>query len=160
MKARFTFGLAAVLSISGLVGAVVADSHVDPAIAGAIKARQAQMTLYAFNLGTLGAMARGNAPYDAEAATAAATNLQALTGLNASALWPAGSDSESVDGTRALPALWQNFPDVIEKAQATKAAADAMVTAAGTDLAALQGAMGALGGACGDCHKAYRLPDE
>lgn len=160
MNTRIPLGIAAILSITGLVGSVVAESHADPALSAAVKARQAQMTLYAFNLGQLGAMARGNAPYDAEAATAAATNLQALTSLNASAIWPQGSDSEAMEGTRALPALWQNFPDVMEQAAALNAAADAMVEAAGTDLAALQGAMGALGGACGACHKAYREPDE
>jgi len=34
-----------------------------------------------------------------------------------------------------------------------------MADAAGFDLASLQAAMGPLGGACSDCHKAYRAPE-
>jgi cytochrome c556 len=125
----------------------------------AVKARQAQMTLYAFNLGTIGAMAQEKIPYDAEAASAAASNLASLTLLDASAMWPAGTDADSITGTRALPDLWANFPEVSTKIQTLQAAAGAMADAAGTDLAALQAAMGPLGAACGDCHKAYRVPD-
>ena len=44
----------------------------------AIKARKAQMQLYAWNLGQLGAMAKGAVPYDAAAASAAADNLLAV----------------------------------------------------------------------------------
>lgn len=152
------------LALTGLIvavaagGAAVAESHADKAIAGAIKARQAQMQMYAFNLGLLGAMAKGDAEYNAEAASAAAGNLAALTKLNQSAMWPQGSDSDSVEGSRALPAMWQNFPDVMEKGMALATAADAMAGAAGTDLASLQGAIGGVGGACGACHKAYRAP--
>ena len=63
-----------------------------------------------------------------------------------------------VDGSRALPALWENMPDVMSKASDLATAATAMETAAGTDLASLQAGMGAVGGACGACHKAYRVP--
>ncbi len=150
--------------VLGLAGAmlaatmVTADSHA-PDPSPAIKARQAQMQLYAFNLGTLGAMAQEKAPYDAEVASVAAKNLAALAHLDGSLLWPAGTDADSVEGTRALPDIWANFPDVAAKAQALQEAADVMADAAGTDLAALQAAMGPLGGACGACHKAYRVPD-
>lgn len=146
----------------GLVGAALTASMVTAASADptpAIKARQAQMQLYGFNLGTLGAMAQGNMPYDAATAAVAAKNLAALTHLDGAAMWPAGTDADSQFGTRALPGIWENFPDVGAKAQALQVAADAMAAAAGTDLAELQAAMGPLGGACGDCHKAYRAPE-
>ena len=61
---------------------VLSDGH----IAGAIKARQALMTLYAANLGALGAMAKGDVEYKAEAASAAANNLQALVNLSSGQL--------------------------------------------------------------------------
>ena len=125
----------------------------------AIKARKAQMQLYAFNIGKLGAMAKGEAEYNADAAQAAADNIATMTGINGMAMWPQGSDNGAQQGTRALPAMWANFPDVGTKAQALKDAAAAMQAAAGTDLGALQGAMSALGGACGACHKAYRQPE-
>ena len=123
-----------------------------------IAARQAQMKLYAFNIGQLGAMAKGEMAYDAAAASAAAANLVTLTSLDDSKMWPPGSDSGADKASRAKAEIWSNFPDVMAKSQALKDAAAAMSAAAGTDLDGLRGAMGALGGACQGCHKPYREP--
>ena len=60
-----------------------------------IEARQAVMRIYAFNLGLLGAMAKGEAEYDAKLATAAANNLLATTNMDNSAMWPPGSDADA-----------------------------------------------------------------
>jgi cytochrome c556 len=125
----------------------------------AMKARQGLMQFYAVNLGVLGGMAKGAVPYDAGAATTAADNIAGVSQLNLSMLWPEGSDDMSLDGSRVLPALWENMADVGAKSAALREAATAMQAAAGTDLAALQAAMGPLGAACGDCHKAYRTPE-
>ncbi len=126
----------------------------------AVKARTSIMQLYANNLGPLGAMAKGDMAYDADAASKAANNLALLVQLDQSRLWPQGTDADSISGTRALPAIWQNFPDVAEKGQALAQAVNAMQAAAGADLEALRGAMGAIGKACGDCHETYRAPDQ
>lgn len=147
------------LSLAALIAATLAA----PAIAQddknpAIKARTAVMQLYGFSLGTLGAMAKGQVDYDADAATKAANNLVALTQLDQSAMWPQGSDSDSDANSRALPAIWANFPDVGAKGKALADAAVTMQSSAGQGLEALQGAMGGLGGACSACHKAYRKP--
>jgi cytochrome c556 len=149
----------AVLTATGLGGTALAESHVDPAIAGAIKARQAHMTLYAHNIGVLGNMARERIPYDAEAASAAASNIAALSQLDQSRYWPEGSDN-SVEGSRALPAIWENLDDVMAKTEDLAVAAAAMEEAAGQGLGALKGAMGGLGGACGACHEDYRESDD
>lgn len=130
----------------------------DDAAKAAIKARQAQMDLYAFNMGALGAMAKGAMPYDAEVASKAAGNLAMLTKMDQSRMWPNGSDDMSADNTRALPAIWENMGDVMAKGGDLVTAAAAMEAAAGNGLEALQAAMGPLGGACGACHKAYRAP--
>ncbi|MEJ1991640.1 MAG: cytochrome c [Maritimibacter sp.] len=146
----------------GIAGsALIASSALahDDVAAPAIKARHSLMSLYAYNLGSLGAMAQGKMPYDAEMAQAAADNLALLSKLNAASMWPAGSDADHAEGSNALPALWENFPDVGAKAKALSDATDAMAAAAGTDLASLQAAMGPLGGACAACHKAYRAPN-
>ena len=149
----------------GLAGAAVAATAVFAGAAmaqdanPAVTARKSQMQLYAFNLGTLGAMAKGEAAYDSQAAQGAADNLVKLSSLSAAPMWPAETDDMSIDGTRALATLWDNFPDVVEKTGALAAAAEGMAAAAGTALAALQQAMGPLGGACSACHKAYRAPE-
>ena len=149
-----------VLVIGGiaLAGAASAESHSE-ALGKAVKARQATMQLYAFNLGILGGMAKGAMEYNADAASAAAGNLVKLSSQNAMAYWPKGSAQGEIDGSRALPALWEDMAGVGQAAGAMKEAAVAMEAAAGTDLASLQGAMGALGAACGGCHKAYRAAE-
>lgn len=148
-----------VLTLTGLGTTAIADSHVDPAIAGAMKARQAHMQLYAHNIGLLGNMARDRIDYDAEAASAAASNIAALSQLDQSRYWPEGSDN-SVDGSKALPALWDNLDDVMSKSEDLVMAAAAMEEAAGQGLGALKGAMGGLGEACGACHEDYRESDD
>ncbi|TCL09313.1 cytochrome c556 [Shimia isoporae] len=153
MKRFFALTTAAALTFVGATA--FADGHIDHAI----KARQAQMQLYAFSLGTLGGMAKGEIEYNAEMASAAADNLAALTMMNQSAYWPQGSDSGSNDKSRAKADMWANFPDVMSKGQALGEAAVAMKAAAGTDLDALRGAIGPVGAACQACHKAYREPN-
>lgn len=146
--------LALLFALTFSPGAALAQD----AISNAIKARQAQMTLYAFNIGQLGAMAKGAMPYDAATAQAAADNLVHMTSLHAAAMWVADSDEMSADNTRALPALWENFPDVIAKSKTTADAALVMQAAAGTGVDGIRSSIGALGQACGACHKAYRAP--
>jgi len=147
--------LVAGVTVAITMGAAVAHEASSPAI----NARQHVMQLYAFNLGTLGAMAKGDVDYNAAAASSAANNLALLSTLDQSAMWQGGSDNSADTTTRALPDLWQNFPDVGAKSAALAAAAAAMQDAAGQDLASLRVAMGALGGSCGACHKAYRAPE-
>jgi len=148
-------------SLSLLVGAAAvtlgtmafADGH---APNPAVTARQAHMQLLAHNLGVLGGMAQGKIDYDATAAKAAADNLVALGAINQTSYWTPGTDSGAIDGTKALPALWDNIDNVMSINADYNAAADAMAAAAGTDLASLQGAMGPLGGTCSACHREYR----
>ena len=144
------------LSLTLVASLVAGSAFADQATEGAIKARQSLMQLYAFNLGALGAMAKGAVPYDAEAASSSAANLLALSSMSQAGMWPQGSDIGSYPDSAALPEIWSKYPDVVEKGKAFGAAAAAMDAAAGTDLASLQGAMKELGGACGACHKAYR----
>jgi len=95
-----------VAGIAVATSTAFAASHIDPAVAGAIKARQAHMQLYAHNIGVLGAMAQDKAPYDAEAASAAASNIVALSQLSQRTYWPEGSDNTAIESTKALPAIW------------------------------------------------------
>jgi cytochrome c556 len=122
----------------------------------AVKARQSQMSLQAFNLGILGQMAQGKADYDAEAAQAAAANLAALTATDWRAYFPEGTADGEVPDTEALPAIWEDMADFEAKKQAVADAAAALAEAAGTDLDALKGAMPGVANACSACHKTYR----
>jgi len=125
---------------------------------GAIKARQGQFQMLGLNLGVLGPMAQGRIAYDAAQAQEAADNLFHLTRNSQLGMWPEGSDNASATGTRALPGIWDNNADFLMRYAALQDAAEAMQAAAGTDLAALQGALGALGGTCQACHQQFRAP--
>ncbi len=124
----------------------------------AIKARQALMQLYSFNLGILGAMAKGEADYDAEAASAAADNLLAAVSMNQSAMWPPGSHNEDAANleNRSLPKIWETYPEIAEKGKALGKAATDLQAVAGDGLDALKGGMGAAGKSCKGCHDDFR----
>ena len=136
-----------------------AGGHAKGEFENEIKARQAQMTLYSFNLGILGAMAKGEVEYNAELASASAANVLAASKLNLGAAWPQGSDNVSIaEGTRALPAAWEKWPDIANKGKDLTAAAEKLAAVAGNDLESLRGAIGPVGESCGACHKPYRAP--
>ena len=56
----------------------------------AIKARKAYMQVIGFQMGNLGAMAKGKAPYDAALAQGFADNILVLARMDTRALWPKG----------------------------------------------------------------------
>ena len=124
------------------------------------KLRESHMKLMGAHLGVICNMAKGATEYDADIAAASAETLAALASGADGNYWVEGSSSEDLADSRALPAIWEKRDDFDAKADALAQAAMAMRDAAGTDLAALQGAMGGLGRACGDCHEAYRKPAE
>ncbi|MBW4708813.1 cytochrome c [Roseobacter sp. YSTF-M11] len=158
MKKIFVVPLAASLVLTAIAGTAIGDGHADKALQAAIAARQAQMKLVSFNTAILGDMAKGVTPYDSATASAAAANLEAVAKLDRSILWLEGSVQGTVDGTRAKAEIWSDAAGFDKAATALETAAAAMAQAAGTDQAALQAAMGDLGGTCSTCHKAYRGP--
>ena len=159
MKRRAWIAGAAAMAMALAVftGSGMASAQEDHS--GAVKARQAYMQLNGFYMGQLAAIAKGQVPYDAAQATGVANSLLALASMDVGAMWPPGSgnDNPALAGkTRALPEIWTTFPAVVEKADALSKALEAMVVAAGTDLASLQGAFGAVGAGCGGCHRSFR----
>ncbi len=128
-----------------------------------IVARQAFMQVYAYNLGLLGAMAKGEADYDAKIATGAAGNLLAAAKMDNSTMWPKGSDAEApgLDGkTRAKTETWSTYPKVTEKHQDLTDALIEMAAVAGNGLDAVKSNMGAVGKGCKGCHKSFRVPKD
>jgi cytochrome c556 len=155
-KSLVTLTIAAGLVAGSIGGVALAGGHEKHP---AVKARQASMQLYAHYLGTLGAMAKGKVEYDAARADAAAKSLQAVVGIDKSAMWPQGTDNGSLPGqTSALPTIWTTYPAIAEKGKALSTVSAKMAEAAGQGLDSLRGAIGEVGGACGACHKAFRAP--
>lgn len=123
---------------------------------GAVKARQGQFNIMAINLGVLSGMARGTTAFDADALKRAADTLAGVAMIDQGPLWPAGSDNMAIEGTRALPAIWDNPGDLAAKWAAFAATVPAVQAA--TDPASLGAALGAMGATCGACHDANRAP--
>jgi cytochrome c556 len=149
--------LAAALAATLFAGAVQAQE--DP-FADVVEARHGLMLLLASNLGPLGAMAKGETPYDAAVASKAAANVAALSSVLSPDLFPAGSEYEKAADSYALPAIWTNGDDFMAKIAALNEAAATLVASAGTDVEGVKAGLGAVGGACAACHKAYRQPEE
>lgn len=145
--------IVAAVALLPLSGAALAE---DGPFAAQVAARKGIMEYYAVNLGALGSMAKGETPYDAASAKAAADALAAASNLDISMLWPKGSDKDAHPGTNALPALWAEGADVGGKIKLLHEATAAMQAAAPAGLDQLQGAMKGIGDACTACHKAFR----
>ena len=128
-------------------------------LVAAVEARQTHMKERGAAIGVLAKMAQGELPYDATAAVVAATALVTLSSADQSTFWLPGSENGAVPDSFAKPALFENMDDYAAKTTALNVAAVAMQTAAAVDLAALQAALPALGGACGSCHETYRVPE-
>lgn len=148
------------IAIAALAAAAVAATAYAQSANPAVTARKAHMGLHSFNLAPLGSMAKGETPYDADVASALASDLVALSGMLSgpafSLYFPEGTAAGEVEGTRAKAEIWQTPDDFRAQAQALADAATAL--AATTDLAGLQAALGPVGQACGSCHEAYRVP--
>jgi cytochrome c556 len=158
MKRLTALPVAAAVALSAIAGGSMAENHADKALLDAISARQAQMQLISYNMGILGGMAKGERDFDSATALAAATNLSAVAKLDRTILWLEGSVQGQVGNTRAKPDIWTDPAGFEADATDLETAADALIAAAGTDLAALQLAMETAGKTCGACHEDYRGP--
>ncbi len=136
--------------IAGLVlvaGVAVAKEGVqDPTV----KARQELMGTIGMNTKALGDMAGGKADFDAAKAQAAKEAIMAASAEIGAKFEPQASDPVS----EAKPEIWTNWDDFVAKAGALNAAATALDA---SSLDSVKAGMGAIGGACKDCHSTYRL---
>jgi cytochrome c556 len=135
----------AVIGVLAFAGSAFAQSS-DPSI----MARQELMEKgVAASTKVLGDMAGGKAAFDAAAAEAARTAL-----VGHAAQIPARFETNVIDAeSEAKPEIWAGWDDFLSKAKALETAAAAMDT---SSLETLQAGMGAVGGACKDCHTTYR----
>ena len=114
-----------------------------------VHARQNLMQSNGAQAGILGGMAGGKTAFDAAAAEAAKQQLIA----NAAAIADAFKNNASDPEAHAKPEVWTNWDDFAAKAAALGTAAAALDA---TSLDGVKAGMGAIGGACKDCHTSYR----
>ena len=114
-------------------------------------ARGELMTTIGKNTGVLGDMAGGKAAYDAAAAEAAkAAIVEAAGKIEATFKDQGAADPAS----EAKPEVWTNWEEFLADAKKLGEAAGAMDVASADTIGA---GMGALGGACKDCHTEFRV---
>ncbi len=113
-------------------------------------ARQTLMKTIGMNTKVLGDMAGGKAAFDVTAAEAAKVAIVAASAEIAAKFEPNVTDA----GSEAKPDIWTNWEDFTTKGMALNAAATALDASSVESIGA---GMGAVGGACGACHKAYRM---
>lgn len=115
--------------------------------------REAAMKKVGGATGALGAMAKGEKPYDAETVKNSLTTISA-TIKTFPDLFPAGSEEGDPE---ASPKIWENMDDFKARAAKLGETADALLAELPADQAALGAAMGKLGANCGGCHELYRI---
>ncbi|NHB77906.1 c-type cytochrome [Rhodobacter calidifons] len=114
-------------------------------------ARSTLMKTVGMNTGILGNMASGKDPYDATKAEAAkAALIEAAARIEEIFAEQGGADPAS----EAKAEIWANWDEFLVKAKAMGDAAGAMDIASAETIGA---GMGALGGACKDCHSEFRV---
>ncbi len=136
------------IAASILIGCLCAGAV---SAAGEVEKREGLMKGIGGAMGALGAIAKGEKPYDAETVKTAITTISA----NSKAFpdqFPAGSE-----GGAAAPAIWQNFGDFKAKSDKLGTDADAVLAQLPTDQASVGAALKTLGADCSACHQTYRL---
>ena len=140
-----TFTKTLILGLVMVGGIAFAGDATDPTV----KARQDLMDSNGGAMKALGGMAKGEIAFDAAAAAAAQATLVA----NAADIAAKFKDQATDPASRAKPEIWTNWDDFAAKAGDLGKAAAALDTAS---LDTLKAGLGAVGGACGACHKLYK----
>jgi cytochrome c556 len=136
-----------VLALSVLVISV-SSTFADP-----MDDRENLMKGMAKAVGSVAPIAKGDAPFDPTAVSAALAKLnESAQKIDVSVMFPAGSTGEA-----ASPKIWENLADFQAKMDQLKADTAAAVAANPADLAAFQAQFGIITKNCGACHELYRV---
>ncbi|MBK6468540.1 MAG: cytochrome c [Rhodobacter sp.] len=138
----------AVLGAMLAAGAAFAEgAATDPAA----MQREAVMKEIGKNMGILGAMAKGEAAYDAAAAEAAKAAIVTASGTIPTAFETQGGEDAT---SEAKPEIWTSWDDFVKKSEALPAAVSAADV---SSVEAIGASLGSIGGVCKDCHTTYRV---
>ncbi len=148
---------------SCIVAAVIASIGVGSALEASaqqrkpedsIKMRKAAFTVMSWNFGVLGAMAKGQIPYDQAEAVKRAEAVAFASHLPFEG-FPKGTES-GLD-TRALPEVWSSPEKFKQNAERLQSETAKLVQAAKSgDAGTLKQQFGATAKACSNCHDDYR----
>ncbi len=146
----------AVLCGSVLAFSTVAIAHAedDDPKKEAIGYRQSVMTIVGWNFKPMGAMVKGEKPFDAKAFARHAKDLAAVTSVDILTGFPEDSDGEGSKAKAEIWLKWDDFKDKMGVMQ--REAAKLAEVAAGGDQEAMKKQFGATGKTCKGCHDDYK----
>jgi cytochrome c556 len=143
------------LALAAAVASLSLPASADDAKQEAIKYRQAVFKVVGWNFKPMGAMVKGETPYDKASFQRMADNLAFASKLALEGFAP-GTDALAGE-TRAKDDIWKKNDDFKSKmAEFEKASAALAQAAQGGDMAAIKPAFGKTADTCKSCHKAYR----
>lgn len=151
MKLQTLSTAAVALSAALLAGTASADMLKFGKPEDAIKYRQSALFVISQHFGSLGAMANGRAPFDAEIAKQNGAVLESIAALPWQAFGP------GTEGGKTKPEAWTEKAKFDAHADKFVAEAGKLGAAAQTgDLAQLKASFGAAAQTCKACHDAFR----
>jgi cytochrome c556 len=138
-----------------LAGAVTvqAEEKADPK-KDAIKYRQAAMTLIGANFKPMGAMVKGDVPFNAQEFARRSKDVAAISSIDVLAAFPQDTDGA---GSKAKPEIWMKWDDFKKKmGDMERETAKLAEVAKGGDAAAIKKQFGETGKTCKACHDDYK----
>lgn len=93
-------------AVAATLGSVSLAQEAEDPFADAVEMRHGLMLQMATDIGKLGAMAKGEAAYDAAVAAKASANIAAIASVISMDQFPAGSEYQASADSFALPTLW------------------------------------------------------
>lgn len=145
MKLKLVMAAAIVTGL-GLTAATAAD---EPQVV-----RQEMMKKVGGAIGAIGAIVKGEKPFDAEVVKASLSTM-AEVGKDFPNHFPAGT--ETGFETEATAKVWETPDDFKAKSDELTKVAEAQLAAMPTDQASTGAVMKALGATCSSCHETYRV---
>ena len=146
------------MALAAGVLAVATTALAQPKPEQFVKQRQSALALIGWYFGPMGAVAKGEAPFNKEDAIRRTTNLVALSKMP----WEGFvGGTESVGNTKALPAIWSKpaeFKKAGDNMQAEMVKLAALTTAG--DEAGFKKQFGAVGGTCKARHDDFRKQEQ
>ncbi|MDG4554056.1 MAG: cytochrome c [Candidatus Competibacter sp.] len=142
-------------SILGL-GFLTVASAADPKPEDAVRYRQSVYTVIGWNFKPIGAMMKGEIPFDA---AAVARHAQYVEMMSKTAIegFPKGSGPDAVKNTEAKPEIWTDWNQFETKmTDFQQEAAKLVEVAKGGDQGAIKAQFGKTAETCKACHKEFR----
>lgn len=156
MKRSLRNSLIAAAAAAGLVASFQVSSHLNDKEPYQ-SYRQSYFTLVGMNFGPLGAMVKGEMPWDDATVKTLAQDLATLSEMDVSRAFAPGSEQGK---TRAKPEIWEDMDDFKTKFGDLQNALVALAEVADSgDRGAIATAVGETGKACKSCHDEYKAKD-